>query len=157
MAETAKRELQFELPLPVRKPTVREQARSWFLRLRRKEEELQLKPEWQSPAFALAMVTAIAAGPGSVLLGLILFGRLGTRVPLFYNQAATGSKWIQVDKTVLLITPVLLSAALYVLISLLYSIFKIDKRLANLLSWLLAVFNVCFVLAYCQIFSLTAL
>jgi|GEM_PF-5258564 len=147
---------QLQLPLPVRKLTRREQLQNWFLRLRRREEELQLQPQWRSPALAFLMASSIAAGPLMFVIGLLLFGRMGSRVPLFYNQLASGSKWIQVDKTILLLLPLVLGVILYILIKALTEIYKIDRRLANLLCLLISLFNACFILALAQIFSLTA-
>lgn len=149
-------QVQLELSLPLRKVTQREKVQNWFMRLRRREEELQLQPQWRSPALAFAIGSSVAAGPLAFLIGLLLFGRMGSRVPLFYNQLSTGSKWIQVDKTVLLLLPLVLSGVLYVVLQLLSNVYKIDRRLANLLCLLLSLFNACFVLAYAQIFSLTA-
>lgn len=148
--------MQMELSLPLRKITRREKLRNLFLNLRRKEEELQLQPQWRSPALAFAIASSIASGPLIFLATVLLFGRLGTRVPLFYNQLSTGSEWIQVDKVILLILPFVLSFVLYFVLRMLAGIYKIDRRLANLLSLLLSLFNACLLLAYAQIFSLTA-
>lgn len=148
--------LQMELALPIKKPTRRQKIRNWFLNLRRKEEELQLQPQWRSPALAFAVASSVASGPLLFIVTVLLFGRLGTRVPLFYNQLSAGSEWIQVDKAILLILPFVLSFVLYFLLKMLGEIFKIDRRLANLLCLILSLFNVCLLLAYSQIFSLTA-
>jgi hypothetical protein len=145
---------QYALPINQPQQTWQTRWQRWLSRWQRQELELQLMPVWRGAGFPFALVTAVLAGPGLILASAILFGRAGARIPIVYNPRSSGVRWESAEKIMLILIPVVVSILLTIILRLVYRLFNYDHRLASLLSWLIVLFNMLFMVAAVQIYSL---
>lgn len=125
---------------------------AWRNRLHRRELELELTPFWRQFAGPLAVTTGIIAVAIMAVNGLRFFQPAPPHILFYYN--ALESKWGQVDKSTLLIAPIVVAVINAIMIKLVFTIFQYDHRLSTTICWLLATANILVIIACGQIYSL---
>jgi hypothetical protein len=120
--------------------------------LEKRQEEVELMPYWKNIAAPLALVSGVLSVLLSFYVGVIKFGILPPKVPLYYIEAS--SSWEQIDKTVALVAPLLLAVFNIAVTRLSFLVFRFDRRLSIAASWVQLLVNFLTSIALLQIFSL---
>lgn len=143
-----------QLPLRVggRWDMITNRYRRFKAAISRRETEIELTPYWQELAPAIAIITTVFVVAGPAIAGLMFFSKIQPRIPFYYN-AFTGY-WEQVDKSVLVLLPVLFFVLLTIILRFNYDVYRFDPRLSRVLNYILGMVNLLFLLALTQIYSL---
>ncbi len=147
---TAKGQLKMKVGTPLQR------VQSWYnhilSNLRRREEQLELITYWQEFAPAFAIVTSVLLVFGTGAAALTFFNKIQPKIPFYYN-AFTGY-WEQVDKSTLLLLPVLFLVSLPIVIRFTYEIHRIDPRLSKTINMIIGIINALFIIAFVQLYTL---
>lgn len=121
-------------------------------RLKKREEEIELTPFWRGMSTPLAVVTSALFSFGVFIFGLLQFGSLPSKIPLYYSAA--DNKFQQADKSIILFFPVVYGILMTVCLRMVYEVFRYDPRLSNILSWVVTIVNLLGLIAVGQIYNL---
>jgi hypothetical protein len=124
----------------------------WLMSLRRRSETVQFNPAWTSEGFAFATGTTAVINIFIFMACISFFGSLPPYVRFFYNSAT--DQGILVEKTLVLISPILLLVLQTIALRLTWEIYKLDDRLANVISWIITLINFVNAIAAVQLFSI---
>jgi hypothetical protein len=120
--------------------------------LRQRETEMEIMPFWRDLAAPLAFVSSTLLILILFVYGLIHFNDIPPRIQFYYD--AIQSRWEQADKVIVLFLPVILLVLDALVLRFIYDIFRYDRRLSRVLSWVLSIFNLLTIVAIGQIYSL---
>ena len=109
-------------------------------------------PYWKHIINVVAFISSILVIVVDTLLLIQLYGQLPNKIPLFYFQAT--KSWSLTDKELLIVIPIFSGIILILLSRLNSSVFRFDRRLAIMINVSIFIFNIFFIIAILQLFSL---
>ncbi len=118
----------------------------------KRETEMEAMPFWRDLAAPLAVVSSALLVAVLFIYGLFQFNNISPRIQFYYD--AIQGLWEQADKIVILFLPVVLLVIDTLILRFIYDIFRYDRRLSRVLSWVLSILNLLAIIAIGQIYSL---
>lgn len=118
----------------------------------RREAELELIPFWKYFSASFALLSAITLFLFILVRILFRFNLLPSEILFFYKPDV--SHFIQSDKIILILTAVGTLAVNLIVLRLVYQIFRYDRRLGDVICWVLGIINILLLIAMAEMGSL---
>jgi hypothetical protein len=134
------------------KTKLRQLLSTFKLRLRRRNDYLEVSQFWKTPAIPFMIVSFLANILILLVGGIFLFSKLPPEIQTFYDPIE--QTWDRQDKTIVIILPIIWALLLVVILRLITSIFRTDKRLSIVIAWVMTVLNILLLIAISQIWKL---
>jgi hypothetical protein len=134
------------------KPTLEQLVAAHKYRLKSRQNELELQPFSKSFASILAVVSSLVLLLVLLIVAVFRFSQLPPELPLYYD--ASIETWQLIDKTFIIGVPFAYLAWVGILLRLISLVFRYDRRLSIVGSWIVIIINLLTIFAIAQISSL---